>query len=159
MKNAIPFPDRRGVTQGMGELNDQLRQIREIVANGADASRVARAVAPLYLESIGRILEFARQLDAALGYRLFLDGRPDRENARRARVALQIDSELMELCDKALEGFFRCLGGKNLIAVQAMSEWVVKNSGQEPKDPKQEELVNFYIKDFYERAKKMKASE
>jgi len=159
MDNAIPFPNRRDTTPGLGELNDRLRELREMIAKGADAHAVACAVAPLFLESIGRMLAFSNQLDAAHGYCLFLEGHPFEENARRARVALRIHRELMELCDKALEGLLKCLGGKHLVAVQAMSEWAAKNSGHEPKDPKQEELINMYIKDFYTRAMKLRASE
>jgi hypothetical protein len=97
-----------------------VQALRGQIQNGADANAIGRSLAGLYLDSIARIQAYSDQLDAALGYELFLSDQTLEENLPRVNTALRIFGQLNDMLREQIDGLLRCVGGPQVIAVQQL---------------------------------------
>jgi septation ring formation regulator EzrA len=117
----IPFPKKREMRAELRELDACFQSLREKIENGDEPFSIARSTALLYVDLLARVRTFARHLDIILGGRLFLAGRPLRENVVRANAALGIYSRLIRMMREATDRIFKCLGGQKVITIEALT--------------------------------------
>ncbi len=109
------------------ELDTSFRSLREKIENGDEAFSIARSTAFLYVDFIARVHTFSRQVDIALDGELVLSDRPFWENVKRVTAVMGIYGRLCKIMLEATEGLLKCLGGKEVIAHQAMAGWVARH--------------------------------
>ncbi len=145
--NQIPDSEECAFARVLPGLRDGLKDLRESIENKKDAFSIGYSAALQHVNFIGRIVAFARQLDIALDYQLFLPGRPLQENVRRAHSALWILQKLSNMLSAQIEQLISCLGGTGVIAGQAMGQWAAK-------DPARKEILDTILKIAVERGRK-----
>jgi hypothetical protein len=120
-----PLPER------FEGLDGNVQALRGQIQNGADANAIGRSLAGLYLDSIARIQAYSDQLDAALGYELFLSDQTLEENLPRVNTALRIFGQLNDMLREQIDGLLRCVGGPQVIAVQQLVKWAEGNPSRQ----------------------------
>jgi hypothetical protein len=123
----IPFPKRRETSAELQDMDDRLRELREKIENGVEAVSVARSAALLYVDFLARIHSFSAQFDLALGYQLFSPNWTLEENVKRGHAAMRVYARLTGMLDEVITGLFRCLGGQEVITLQAVAHLVAEH--------------------------------
>jgi hypothetical protein len=136
----------RPLPEEFEEFDDHVQALRKQIQNGADANAIGRSLAPLYLDSIARIQAYSHQLDAALGYELFLSDQTLEENLPRVNTALRIFRQLNDMLREQIDGLLSCFGGSQVAAVQQLVKWAEGN-------PSRQELLDKYFAAVIELAK------
>jgi hypothetical protein len=128
MRNPASLPEE------FERLDDCVHALREHIRKGAHANEIGRSVASLYLDSIARIRAYMDQLDELLGYQVCLPDLTLEENLPRTNTALRILGRLNDMFLEQIDGFLKCLGGTQTIAVERLVEWAKE-------DPSREQLM------------------
>ena len=109
--------------EALGQLDEQIQALRELLEKKADASTIGREVSWLYLYWIHRVVAYHRQLDLVLGYQLLIPERTIEENIPRANTGLRMSGQLTAMLVELIDGLLRSVGGPQVIAVQQLVEW------------------------------------
>ena len=130
------------------QMRTHIQELEEKIKSGADSSSIARSVAVLFVQEIGRCKAFLDHFEMAMGHQMFLDNLPLEENARRAKVILRIYSKLMSLLIRATDGVLLCIGGERVIAAESLATWAANWSSLGPADPRRKELFGWIVQLF-----------
>lgn len=104
------MPNQKKLLTELETLDDDLKAVRDKIANSTDAVCIGRAAALLYIDPLVRLRGFSRQVDAALGSDLLIEGLPLKENVARAATLLRVHARLWKMQDDAIKGMLICLG-------------------------------------------------
>jgi hypothetical protein len=110
-----------------GRLGEQIQVLHELIEKNADATVIGRAAAPIYLDSINRILAHFAQFDATFGFEFLASNLTSEEYLPRANTCLRMLGELNTMLLEQLEGLLNCFGGAAVVGLQHLEEWAVGN--------------------------------
>jgi hypothetical protein len=117
--------------EALEQLVDQVQALRDQIKSGAQANEVGTSLALLHVDFIARVLAYRDQLDAFLGYQLFLPDQTLEENLPRMNTALRVYGLLNAMLVEQVGGLLKCLGGTQTISVERLVEWAKENPSRE----------------------------
>ena len=112
------------------QLDDRVQELRKLIGKGESAIAIGPSLALFHLDAIARIRAYSDQLDAALGYKLYLPDQTLEENLPRMNTALRILAQLNSMQLGQIACLLGCIGGPEAIAVQHFVEFTKGDPGR-----------------------------